>query len=250
MTNKQDGNQESGIGPKILSVLSEKGVTGLLNHTHTVLLHRIHERLFPSPAFGSEPAPTTEKVDLDELTIDSDNKEIGVHYAPTPRLVFRWVHDLLPNDQKNYTFIDVGAGRGRIVMMAMEQPYARVIGCEFAKELAEDARQNIAACPENLIKARTVEIVHADATEFNISDGPCIFFLFNPFDGHVMQGFLDNALQSYAGNQREMIFVYVNPVEDHVFKARTNLKEKKLPVLTKLKLVLLSPYAVKIYVTI
>ena len=247
--NEQSLDRSAGVGRKLSALLSERGVIGSLSHIRTVLLHRMHERLSPSPALGPELFPTSGKIELSELTINSNNRKMGVHYAPTPRLIFQWLHELLPRDIDDTAFIDIGAGRGRIVMMAMEHPYARVIGVEFAQELVQEARMNLASHPQNSIKARSVEIVHGDATEMNIPELPCIFFLFNPFGADVMHKFLDNALKAYADNPRAMIFVYVNPAHDQVFRDQKLLVEKKMPALTKLKLALLSPYAVKIYVT-
>lgn len=238
-----------GTRQKLLAHLSEKGVIGLLSHIRTILLHRIHERISQGRDIYSEVVPTAGKVELSELTINSANRNMGVHYAPTPRLIFEWLHEVFVSDKKNTAFIDVGAGRGRIVMMAMEHPYAQVIGCEFAKELAEEARQNIASHSQNSIKARSVEIEHGDATEMNIPELPCIFFMFNPFGADVMQSFLKNALRSYTANPRAMTFVYVNPINDQVFEDQKMLIEKKLPAFINLKMALFSPYSARIYVT-
>ena len=88
MSNEQSDDRVSWAGRKLLALLSEKGVIGLFSHIHTVLLHRVHERISPSPAMGPEAVPTTENVELYELTINSENRKMGVYYAPTPRLIF------------------------------------------------------------------------------------------------------------------------------------------------------------------
>ena len=215
----------------------------------TVLLHRAHEIAASSSAGNLEAIPTAGKTELDQLTIDSANKATAVHYAPTPRAVFCWLHELLPDDRSNTTFIDVGAGRGRIVMMASQYDYARVMGVEFADELAAQARANLAACPPASIKASRVEIIHGDATEIVAPDGVSIFFLFNPFGADVLEKFLNNVLGAHADNPRPMTFIYVNPLHADVIERRKMLTQARLPATTRLKLALFSPYKARVYHT-
>lgn len=221
----------------------------MLSHIRTVLLHRAHERLSPSNE-EREAVTTSGTVALDELTINSDNRHLGVHYAPTPRALFRWLQGLLASDDLEDTiFIDVGCGRGRIVMMAMTKPYKRVVGIEFARELCEEARANIAAFPPQRLRARDVEIIHDDAAALVVPAEPCVFFLFNPFGAEVLGDFLDNVLGSYAQKPRPMTFFYVNPHHAPMFENRDQLVEQNLPAALRARIALLSPYKVRMYQT-
>src|ERR1700719_3166712 len=42
-----------------------------------------------------------------------------------------------------YTFVDIGAGKGRALLLAAELPFRKVIGVELSEELARIAQKNI-----------------------------------------------------------------------------------------------------------
>lgn len=69
-------------------------------------------------------------------------------------------------------FIDLGAGRGRVVALVRALTGARTRGVELQREL-------IASC------ARGVELEHGDARHASLDDGT-VFFLYTPFTGSVL----------------------------------------------------------------
>jgi hypothetical protein len=75
------------------------------------------------------------------------------HYAPTATPGFR---KKLNIDPRNFTFIDFGSGKGRVLLIAAGLPFKAVVGIEFSRELHEIAVQNISRFPPHLIRAGTV----------------------------------------------------------------------------------------------
>ena len=65
-------------------------------------------------------------------------------------------------DFSRLTFVDYGAGKGRVLLLASEHPFAAVGGIEFAEELHDDAVMNIAQYPRSRMKCRNVECVLED----------------------------------------------------------------------------------------
>ncbi len=45
---------------------------------------------------------------------------------------------------QDFTFIDLGSGKGRVLLMASEYPFQKIIGVEFMPELHRAAQKNIA----------------------------------------------------------------------------------------------------------
>src|SRR5262249_45180057 len=84
-----------------------------------------------------------------------------------------------PLNLRNFTFVDMGPGKGRALLLAAEQPFARVIGVEVLPELHAIAQQNIAAAASRLV-CHKIESISADARIFQFPDGPLVVFLFNP----------------------------------------------------------------------
>jgi hypothetical protein len=62
-------------------------------------------------------------------------------------------------------FVDFGGGKGRILLSALAQPFARVIGVEFSPYLCRIARNNL--CSARLLRRRNADaqVVCTDAVE-------------------------------------------------------------------------------------
>jgi hypothetical protein len=71
-------------------------------------------------------------------------------------------------------------------------------------------------------RARTANL--QTATQFEIPHGPCLFYLFNPFQEEIVTRFLDRVHESYIRNPRPIRFVYLHPVHQYVFEGRHELK--------------------------
>src|ERR1700752_1632972 len=56
----------------------------------------------------------------------------------------RWIDTLAARGRvQAFSFVDVGAGKGRALLLASELPFRKVIGVELSKPLAQIAAQNI-----------------------------------------------------------------------------------------------------------
>jgi len=111
---------------------------------------------------------------------------------------------------RDFTFIDIGAGMGRAVLLASEMPFHRVVGVELHPTLAGIARRN-------LQRWRVIGRVHAptrihccDAVEFPLPAGPCLLFLFNPFGKAVMRRLLQRVARDFADRPGQLDLLYVN----------------------------------------
>lgn len=236
---------------KLLSRLNKTfhsgGIGGVTADLHNMLLFRIHDRILDRTARKSEPDGIGHTIELEKLTINSENQSLGVEYTPTPALVLSWIFQSLKINEPDWTFIDIGSGRGRVVLAAARRDFKKVMGVEFAKELHEDAKHHLSVQLNDATQFKRVKLLHADATKFEVPDGPCIFYLFNPFQKTVLEGFLANVIRSYERSPRAMIFAYSNPVHNEVFEhnERTHLRRKSMVEWTKFTL--MSPHRFKIY---
>ena len=91
----------------------------------------------------------------------------------------------LKPDFEHEVFIDFGSGKGRAVIVAGTYPFRKVIGVELSTELCNVARKNIQKAKKNL-KCTAIEILQADATQFEVPIDVTLIFLFNPFTGEVL----------------------------------------------------------------
>jgi SAM-dependent methyltransferase len=110
------------------------------------------------------------------------------------------------------TFVDLGSGKGKALVIAAKLPYQRVVGVEINDELAAAARNNIERFRPKQ-RAGVVECVTSSATTWVVPDDTSVVFLFNPFFGATFKEALENVFASYDRNPRELHIVYGFPWE-------------------------------------
>ena len=86
----------------------------------------------------------------------------------------------LPIDYTQFTFIDLGSGKGRTLLIASDYPFRRIIGVELLGELHRIAQENIRTYQSPTRKCFALEIIRGDAREFTFPAEPSVIYLFNP----------------------------------------------------------------------
>ena len=122
-----------------------------------------------------------------------------------------------------FTFVDVGAGMGRAVLLASEFPFRSVIGVELNPRLARIARKNVAHWKAAGLARAPVRVVCRDAVEFKIPPGPCVAFMFNPFGGPIMRRLLKTWSQTLARREDQLDILYVNNEQETVLRRQPGL---------------------------
>jgi SAM-dependent methyltransferase len=154
----------------------------------------------------------------------------GVAPSVFQAMIVRWRRSrpVAPIDE--FTFVDLGAGMGRAVLLASELPFKAVVGVELHPGLARIARRNMAAWraagraagPFGKLRAGSalapMRMVCGDATEFRWPAGPCVAFLFNPFGAAVMRRVLAALAKGFAGRAGELDLLYVNNEQERVLE--------------------------------
>jgi len=150
--------------------------------------------LYNTAYYGSAPSMVT-------VAIDSWQQQLG---STDPTL-------------EAWTFIDIGAGLGRAVMIASLYPFQQAIGVEMNPNLVKQARENLAIWQRVPRACNRIEIAAADAAEFPWPRSPLAIYMFNPFERPVMERMLvslDDALNKGSG---PIHILYVHPVESAAF---------------------------------
>jgi SAM-dependent methyltransferase len=125
--------------------------------------------------------------------------------------IARW-RSLAPRYRiEEYTFLDLGCGKGRAVLLASELGFREAIGVELNVVLAEIARAN-AAIWTAAGKARSpIRIESRDATEVEWPSGPCLVYLYNPFAEQVMRAVVEAMRERFGDRRDELEIVYQKP---------------------------------------
>ncbi len=131
-----------------------------------------------------------------------------MRYEPTRVMplmrLFPALREMMP---ENSVLLDLGCGKGRVLLLASHWGFREVRGVEFAQELCETAKKNIA-----IYKARTgvqteFKIIHADVTRYLIDDEENVFFAFNPFDETIFSQVIENIVASLRRKPRKILIV-------------------------------------------
>jgi hypothetical protein len=125
---------------------------------------------------------------------------------------------------EEFTFIDIGAGMGRAVLLASQLPFRAVHGVELHPTLTRIARRNVALWKQQGRAHSPICIHQGDACTFRFPAGPCIAFLFNPFGAPVMRQLLSHIAASFAGRPGELDLLYVNNEQERQIRMQPGLR--------------------------
>ncbi len=160
-----------------------------------------------------------------DLDVASANKAFSSEYEPSPRQSVKFILESLPVAFEDYSFIDYGSGKGRVLLVASEYPFKQIIGVEFSRSLHETAQDNIARYRNKRQRCFAIESLYMDAEYFDIPDTPCVIYMFDPFGKEVIEKVLQNIKDSYLKHPRRIIIIYYAPTHIDVFDTAGFLKE-------------------------
>jgi hypothetical protein len=124
----------------------------------------------------------------------------------------------LPIDFREFTFIDLGSGKGRTLLMASEYPFRRIVGVEILPELHRAAEENIKAYESPMRQSKQIECMCADATEFKLTNEALVLYVFNPLPASGFDRVLANLHQSLMRYPRKAYLIYHNPILESLLK--------------------------------
>jgi len=128
------------------------------------------------------------------------------YHACPPRIVERLLREIA--DPRLYAFVDIGAGKGRALLIAAKYPFVRVIGVELNGPLASIATRNVEVARCHASFLAPIEIAKADAVNYAWPETPCVFFLYRPFTGELAEQVMQSVIRSFRSKPRRMIILY------------------------------------------
>src|SRR5258707_15274381 len=118
----------------------------------------------------------------------------------------------LPIEFEQFTFIDLGSGKGRTRLMASDYPFKRSVGVELIAELDRAAQQNILDYRGPTQRCVQIDSLLEDAPEFELPEEPLVLYLFNPLPEHAFSDVLQRLGKSLLQTPRPVWDVYHNPL--------------------------------------
>ncbi|SRR6266567_3651968 len=184
-----------------------------------------------SPDQLVHPFDITHRVDTSGLFYAEDlssghanDQHSAGYYATAPSLlhgaIARWSSSILSvglalND---YTLLDIGCGKGRVVLLASECAFRTIVGVELNPSLARIANKNLKRWMRKPRACGDVKIVNDDFFSVAIPDGPVVLYLFNSFEHELVQRLLDRLLEISATRSHPIDLIYIHPEFGEIFR--------------------------------
>lgn len=165
------------------------------------------DQMFDS-VFGTDTGGVQE---LFDYNIVGGNVAHGLSHIATDVSDFENLMKNLSLNLAQYTFVDLGCGKGRALILAARHPFAAVVGVDFVSAFVEAARKNVAAAGAMGL-CSPVTLVLEDATKYEFPSGPVLLYMFNPFDSHIIAQVGKNARASLLRDPRPFNIAYMNPI--------------------------------------
>jgi hypothetical protein len=152
-------------------------------------------------------------------------------YQPTDPALFREMMAALPIEFEKFTFVDIGSGKGRTLLMASEYPFQKIVGVELIAELHRVAEDNVAryrlrshgaglqpteSQRNGPQEAGPIETLCMDARDYIFPETPLVVYLFNPLPEAGLRQVMQNLEESWERAPRPVWIVYHNPLLESV----------------------------------
>jgi len=157
---------------------------------------------------------TQQNFELADLGISS---HLGNKYQPVGYRRLKKILKLATSINPKSTFVDVGCGLGRPILVALELGFQRVIGVDISNELIEICKKNFG------VNSNKIKLFCCDIDDYVFPEGDLTIFLFNPFGKDRLAKLLLKL--NITGNTG--LIIYFNPKHHEVFDKSKLVKELK-----------------------
>jgi SAM-dependent methyltransferase len=138
-------------------------------------------------------------------------------YQPTEPALFREMLASLIQaspklDFREFSFIDIGSGKGRALLLAADYPFRRIMGIELLPALHRVAQKNIKKYKSDSQQCFAIDCLLGDASEFGFPPEPTVLYLFNPLPESGLAKLVSNLEHSLREHPRPVFVLYHNPL--------------------------------------
>lgn len=161
-------------------------------------------------AFDAQGYRTTDLMALEKMEITGDATH-SCWYEAVAVADFDAIMAKVDIPVEGTTFVDLGSGMGRALLLAADLPFKRIVGVEFGRELHDVAVENFATRARKAGPDDRIELIHGDATKHAVPAGPVLYFVYNSFRPPVLTEVVRNIHASWKADPRPLRFIYLNP---------------------------------------
>ena len=212
---------------RIRTLLRKRGVLGTAARVAQVLWRRVVPRRVPPHPFDLEHGVETGGL-LMARNIRSGHAhdaQSTAYYGTQPSVfraaIARWIEDISAAGQnvREFTFVDIGCGKGRVLMLASNHPFRRVLGIELSPSLVQRARENLGRWTARPHPCDCIEVIESDVLDFALPDGPLLLYLYHPFEAELFGQWVHFLAAQLAARATTVYVLYLNPYHQKMLRA-------------------------------
>ncbi|HET9826073.1 MAG TPA: class I SAM-dependent methyltransferase [Chitinophagaceae bacterium] len=167
----------------------------------------LYDNIRGSIKYGSN---TFAPIELKNLTIVHGDIKNASRYEAVSFYMLEHLFRAFRKISDKSSIIDLGCGKGRMMMVAAHFGFKRITGIDFAKEVCEQAKLNMRK-KENQFPGIIWNVINQNVDNYEIEPNDCVFFMFNPFSYSVLKNFLRKLDVSCDEFPRTIYVLYASP---------------------------------------
>ena len=149
-------------------------------------------------------------VELKNLTITNGDRKKASRYEAVSFYMLEKLLSAFQKVSRLTSIIDLGSGKGRVLMVASHFGFTDITGIDFAKELCEQAIANMNK-KNTHFPGINWKVINENVENYDIGSQDSVFFMFNPFTDAVLKRFLEKLDASCHQFPRSIYFLYASP---------------------------------------
>ena len=156
---------------------------------------------------------------------EGKSNKLNNHYAPTYHSVIKEAFNFIKK-KNELILIDIGCGKGKVLLVASDFEFKKIIGIDLSKKLLNICKKNINNYKNLNEKKKLIKLKQINALKYKITNEN-VFYFFDPFAEKILNKFLKKIIQSFKKNKRIIYIIFANPpkynklIEDNFKKLKT-----------------------------
>ncbi|MGE5107354.1 MAG: methyltransferase domain-containing protein [Sphingobacteriales bacterium] len=159
---------------------------------------------------------TTGYDELNKLASEGIDVSHATMYMPANYYLLEKMLNYVKSIPGNECLLDIGCGKGRVLIVAAHYGFRNLIGVEFSKKFCAETNAIILS-KEKEFPLTSFSVINQDASSFVIPDNTTTIFLYNPFDEVIMNNVVLHVEESLKRRPRNLLIIYINPQGKHLF---------------------------------
>lgn len=188
---------------KIIHSLAEKGVIRTIRRIHYFIDGFIFDKI--------NKIDTVSPVPWEESGVEISKRDNAAMYDSILISYLRKLFRVL-RIEPGKVLVDLGCGKGRVLLIASEYGFREVRGIEFSPSSCGIARNNCLIYKTKTKTNTQFTIIESDVLDYKIRDDEDIFYMYHPFNASILKQVLFNISESLQVKKRKVIIIYCNPV--------------------------------------